>query len=308
MPDHNDFFMAMGANQYMNATREPGTPAYETNGSMESHYANQNIALQREFAKNGVRWKIADGVAAGIHPLYAVGAQGASFSPVNYEPPQRQSDPFADFMMGLINVLGQNILGSVFSGSTQNEREETYASLKLSNAQLENQLLQNQVLNATAPPSMGPPLPSAGDYPIPGQTSSSVMVKPFETTATSRYNRGTDAGAIPSLGWMRNADGGYTPVQSAAAKERTEDDFFAESEHAIRNRLIPAAKGLSPPPRDVVHLPKNMKWQWDPVKQAYYKVLNRGPSPYSLEFYNGPVSYLKSRLRNSPRRNSFLQK
>lgn len=44
----------------------------------------RNEALQREFAQQGIRWKVADAKAAGLHPLYAIGASGASFSPTTY--------------------------------------------------------------------------------------------------------------------------------------------------------------------------------------------------------------------------------
>lgn len=38
----------------------------------------QNAALQREFAQYGIRWKVADAKAAGLHPLYAIGAVSPS--------------------------------------------------------------------------------------------------------------------------------------------------------------------------------------------------------------------------------------
>lgn len=42
-------------------------------------YANaQNNATQREFAQNGIQWKVEDAKKAGIHPLYALGASTAS--------------------------------------------------------------------------------------------------------------------------------------------------------------------------------------------------------------------------------------
>lgn len=40
-----------------------------------------NAATQREFAQHGLQWRVADAVAAGVHPLYAVGASGANFAP-----------------------------------------------------------------------------------------------------------------------------------------------------------------------------------------------------------------------------------
>lgn len=50
------------------------------NRNNRSTVADQ-ATLQREFAQHGIRWKVADAKAAGLHPLYAIGAQGASYSP-----------------------------------------------------------------------------------------------------------------------------------------------------------------------------------------------------------------------------------
>ena len=41
----------------------------------------QDIATQREFAQHGVRWRVSDAQAAGIHPLFALGANVPSYSP-----------------------------------------------------------------------------------------------------------------------------------------------------------------------------------------------------------------------------------
>lgn len=41
----------------------------------------QNEALQREFAQMGIRWKVDDAKAAGLHPLSALGTQTSSYSP-----------------------------------------------------------------------------------------------------------------------------------------------------------------------------------------------------------------------------------
>lgn len=43
--------------------------------------ASTNAALQREFAQNGIRWRVEDAKAAGLHPMYALTGGGAAFSP-----------------------------------------------------------------------------------------------------------------------------------------------------------------------------------------------------------------------------------
>lgn len=40
-----------------------------------------NIQQQERFAKEGIRWRVEDAKAAGLHPLYAIQGAGASFSP-----------------------------------------------------------------------------------------------------------------------------------------------------------------------------------------------------------------------------------
>lgn len=46
-----------------------------------SEQSAQSLAAQREFAQHGIRWRVEDAKAAGLHPLYATGAMGASYTP-----------------------------------------------------------------------------------------------------------------------------------------------------------------------------------------------------------------------------------
>jgi hypothetical protein len=51
-------------------------------GGLFQNKANKdNEANQREFAQMGIQWKVADAKAAGLHPLYALGGSGATYSP-----------------------------------------------------------------------------------------------------------------------------------------------------------------------------------------------------------------------------------
>lgn len=40
-----------------------------------------NVDFQKEFAQQGVRWKVEDAQRAGVHPLFALGAQTTPFTP-----------------------------------------------------------------------------------------------------------------------------------------------------------------------------------------------------------------------------------
>lgn len=57
---------------------------YQGNKAMrqEEHLAQRNIDYQKEYAQNALQWRINDGKAAGLHPLFSMGAQLPSFTPV----------------------------------------------------------------------------------------------------------------------------------------------------------------------------------------------------------------------------------
>lgn len=68
---------------------------------------------QKEFAQHGLRWKVADAKAAGIHPIFAVGANTPTYSP--------QAAVGSDFG---VSAAGQNISRAIEAGQTRREREE----------------------------------------------------------------------------------------------------------------------------------------------------------------------------------------
>lgn len=86
--------------------------------------AEEQIKLQREFAQNGIQWRVADAKKAGIHPLYALGANTATYTPVDMQQPPLQHNvrnPYESFIQGQSSVLA------------------------LENQKLQNELLQSQI-------------------------------------------------------------------------------------------------------------------------------------------------------------------
>lgn len=81
--------------------------------------AGINRDMQREFAQHGVRWKVADAKAAGIHPLAALGASTHSFAP------SFQGD--TSLSEGLARV-GQDISRSIDATRTAEERRAADAA------------------------------------------------------------------------------------------------------------------------------------------------------------------------------------
>lgn len=128
----------------------------------------REIELQKEFAQNGLRWKVEDAQRAGVHPLAALGATGAQYSPVGLG----DNDTAASF-----SAAGQDISRAVEATRTAPERMGVVGAkmeaLGLERASLENDLLRAQILDITRPRT--PPFPMVeGGYNMPGQPASGV--------------------------------------------------------------------------------------------------------------------------------------
>lgn len=61
-----------------NSSREDANNANIANAQLLNR---MNYEQQKEFAQHGIRWKVEDAKAAGLHPLHAIGASTASYSP-----------------------------------------------------------------------------------------------------------------------------------------------------------------------------------------------------------------------------------
>lgn len=211
--------------------------------------ANQaNADLQREFAQHGIRWRVEDAKAAGIHPLYALGASGASAAP-----------------SFTVEGAGQDLSRAIHA--TRTEPERRFAELQMQKMQLENLALGLQV-HGLAQSQFGPAQPGVLYQPQPSKT---VAVDPAAP--------GREAGTINEYAYSRQGDRFY-PTQAKDMKERTEDDIIQQVMWSFKNQLLPLLAGtdhpggvfrrnFSPaPPSD--KLPPSMKWKWNGV---YYKMV-----------------------------------
>lgn len=146
--------------------------------------------LQREFAQSGIRWKVDDAKAAGIHPLYALGANTVSYapSPVGIVP----EDGLARGMAS----AGQDLSRAIDATRTGDERTEAASAmatkLALEKGSLENDLLRAQISKMRA--QVGPPMPSLVDNAsIPGQPATRTVVLPTGPISTPKIESTQDA-------------------------------------------------------------------------------------------------------------------
>lgn len=136
------------------------------NNEMQAKYAQLNLDQQREFAQQGIRWKVDDAKAAGLHPLAALGAQVSSFSPISVGTSSADlrastaTAPSIDF-----SSLGQDLSRAEAAGSTSGERTSKLAqqvakvmgALTIEKAGLENDLLRTNIAKTRS--QIGPPIP-----------------------------------------------------------------------------------------------------------------------------------------------------
>lgn len=249
-----------------------------------------NERVQKEFAQNSVRWKVEDARAAGIHPAFALGAPTQSFS----THVGQQISPFVGSSMGSsLASAGQDIGRAVAATSIQEQKDDAYtASLKQLNLQkagLENALLASQI-NRLSQTSM-PAFPNvARERMIPGQgntpNSGRYKMKPMESEYGAKTNAVVEPMHLTDVGYLQTRNtpsGSFMPVPSKLAKERIEDDFLAQLDHMMRNRLLPIAGFNFNPPAHKTLRP-GQKWSmhpfygYQPVRD-YEKNLDGSPAP-----------------------------
>lgn len=237
----------------------------------QNKMAEQNIQLQKDFAQQGIQWKVNDAKAAGIHPLYALGAQTHSFAPVSV----------GDSLSPAISNAGQYLGRAANATATGSQRvtaiTEAAQALALEKAGLENDLLRSQIRRNNAAGSP-PPMPLPGtNWLIPGQGETTIPDVPGTVVDKGLTRTGTDpvapwseSGSISDVGFARNSWGGMSPVPSKDVKERIEDIMPAEWMWAIRNMVTPNIPGNAKMPNSNVPVPPGYDaWVWNPITQDY---------------------------------------
>lgn len=231
--------------------------------------AAANRQLQLDFAQNAIQWKVNDAKLAGVHPLYALGAQTTSFNPVSVG--HVGGSPLGE----AIGSMGQDISRAVSAGSTKDQRQGAAVAaanaLTLERGKLENELLKTRILTEQAkltPAQTGAPFPQGKDnYLIPGQVQTPfVDPQKHEPVKGHPDNPNQEPGSITDVGFAVTPDG-QAPVPSKDVKERIEDNFIQEVMWAVRNQLLPSMGINKSPPK--IPLPPGHFWEYDPWRQTY---------------------------------------
>jgi len=177
-------------------------------GAVADHFlakeaANKQYKQQKEFAQSGIQWRVKDAEKAGIHPLYALGAQTTSYSPVSVG-----GGSFAD--------VGQNIGRAIDSTRSNPAKAEALANtasqIQLEGLQLDNEIKRAQLASAhaLARQSSNPGLPGV-------LTRAAVDGMPGQGDAPQVEDRVMSPQFTPYLrafGGARSTTGGFSDAQA----------------------------------------------------------------------------------------------
>lgn len=243
-------------------------------------FAQKQLEMQREFAQNGIRWKVADAQAAGIHPLFAMGAPPFNPSPVSLD--------FQEPGFGMAQALaqtGQDIGRAIHATRTNDDRMAALLqSLEVERAGLQNDLLRSQIarmnsaqvgpaLPGYSPPSGLPGISNGGAAPV-----VPVEVKPLELNASDPANPAKEAGFVSDYGFTRTPTG-LAVVPSKDVKDRIEDQIFPELMWGFRNTLMPNFSDVHKPDVrlfDSFNGRPVVDWKWNYARQEWQPVYFEG--------------------------------
>lgn len=205
------------------ASRE-SRKATEDANAKAAEIAALDRASQKEFAQMGLQWRVKDAVAAGIHPLAAVGASGAGYSPSS------QQLFVDDSKSNMWRNFGQNISRAALASSTARDRR--LADLQLESVSLENDLLRERIISERRlRGATGPAYPSeAIDPDLRGQgdvgRDPRVIDEAARRTVSSPYDISQEAGVIPESSLAKSSTGRWIGVPGRDFKQRVEDSPF----------------------------------------------------------------------------------
>lgn len=177
-------------------------------GAFSAQNSKDNYDAQKEFAQNGIQWRVADATAAGLHPLAALQGGGTSFSPSFNTGSGMDFGKMFDDMAGM-GKHGQNTdraQRAVLSDYDREKQALHIRSLQLQNSLLESQLAQNwshvmgQPSNPPAPgPSSAVPAQSSGQtLALPGAVKPGVVkLEPSKSESARPGDAGVAAGRSP---------------------------------------------------------------------------------------------------------------
>lgn len=269
--------------------------------------ASMNYEAQKEFAQNGIRWKVEDAKRAGIHPLYALGASTQGYSPTaGYTGDFGISDAAAQ--------LGQGYERAQQAKMTKEERDKqdirdaiqdmaaledlnqkrrmNDAQIRLANSEIfRNFALSTNALRKTGlPPAMpgglGGVIAGQGNSYATGQTTPEIS----SVVTSEKGTPSVQAGSPPDVRFYRTISGGRAPLPTEEAGDAMDAALGAGLQWSFRNNLVPWLANFFPI-NDPHRLPGEYydllagEYRKKDSKRSFIDTLRRANNIWSLRYY-----------------------
>lgn len=269
--------------------------------------AGMNYEAQKEFAQNGIRWKVEDAKRAGIHPLYALGASTQGYSPSGgYTGDYGISDAAAHFGQGYERAQQakmtkeerekQDVRDAIQDMAAledlNQKRRMNDAQIRLANSEIfRNFALSTNALRQTGLP---PAMPGGSGGVIAGQGNSYATGQTTpEISSVVTSEKGTpsvQAGSPPDVRFYRTLSGGRAPLPTEDAGDAMDAALGAGLQWSFRNNLVPWLANFFPI-NDPHRLPGEYydlltgEYRKKDSKRSFIDTLRRVNNIWSLRYY-----------------------
>lgn len=269
--------------------------------------AGMNYEAQKEFAQNGIRWKVEDAKRAGIHPLYALGASTQGYSPTaGYTGDFGISDAAAHFGQGYERAQQakmtkeerdkQDVRDAIQDMAAledlNQKRRMNDAQIRLANSEIfRNFALSTNALRKTGlPPAMpgglGGVIAGQGNSYATGQTTPEIS----SVVTSEKGTPSVQAGSPPDVRFYRTISGGRAPLPTEEAADAMDAAFGSGLQWSIRNNLVPWLANFFPI-NDPHRLPGEYydllggEYRKKDSKRSFIDTLRRANIIWSLRYY-----------------------
>lgn len=269
--------------------------------------AGMNYEAQKEFAQNGIRWKVEDAKRAGIHPLYALGASTQGYSPSGgYTGDYGISDAAAHFGQGYERAQQakmtkeerdkQDVRDAIQDMAAledlNQKRRLNDAQIRLANSEIfRNFALSTNALRKTGlPPAMpgglGGVIAGQGNSYATGQTTPEIS----SVVTSEKGTPSVQAGSPPDVRFYRTLSGGRAPLPTEDAGDAMDAALGAGLQWSFRNNLVPWLANFFPI-NDPHRLPGEYydlltgEYRKKDSKRSFIDTLRRVNNIWSLRYY-----------------------
>lgn len=243
----------------------------------------QNYQRQKEFAQMGIRWKVEDAKAAGLHPLYALGGSGATYTPsaVSLMTPSAPD----------YSAMGQNVARAAAAGSSESENDLLQLQKDRLRAEIGKIEAETRKLNAWPWEQSG--IGGAQAFPLVGQRPIGLPgdIQPWQVRELGQDTK-TRAGASPD----GIPIGAYNAGYSGRVNPKPADQPSRHPEESHRNpAVLPGYTMMETGPGFYRLMPSgNDPWETWAELPWYEKAriihMSSGNAPSRWDYYKGYLS------------------